>query len=152
MRNVASRAASSWSGFGRAFAINFLWINLSETWRYLVVIRPALQDLFSPSAGIAEMSLPILASWMVWDTVLIMAATGFYWLWVQRFGRNWRSIMQASGAFTLTVFGLVWLGVVNMGFVPPRFLILALPLAFAEQMVAAWIVARWAFKNPSAPA
>ena len=48
--------------------------------------------------------------------------------------------MLAAGALTVTVLGLIWLGVANMGLAPITFLYAALPLGFAEQAIAAFIV------------
>ncbi len=125
-----------------AFLINFVWINLSEVARYFLVVRPMLHTAFPGDTGVAPMNLGIFAVWGLWDLVLIAAATGFYWLWLERFGDGLRQILYASAAFTLTVFGLLWLGVANMGLAPYAMIVVALPLAWAEQGIASWIVAR----------
>jgi hypothetical protein len=125
-----------------AFLINFVWINLSEVARYFLVVRPMLHTAFPGDAEVAPMSLGIFAVWGLWDLVLIAAATGFYWLWLERFGDGLRQILYASAAFSLTVFGLLWLGVANMGLAPYTIIVAALPLAWAEQGIACWIVAR----------
>ena len=119
---------------------NMAWINASEVWRYFSVIRPKLQGTFAGDPSIGAMSPSLILSWIVWDTVLILAATGFYWLYAGRFGANLRQAALASLFFTLTVFGLLWLGAVNMGLVPASFIGAALPLAWAEQFIAALIV------------
>jgi hypothetical protein len=87
--------------------------------------------------------LQTFASWSVWDSWLIVAATGFYWLYMNWVGRGIRQALVSATLLTVTVFGLIWLGVVNMGFVPARFIWIAVPLAWIEQVVAAMIV-RWA--------
>lgn len=125
-----------------AFLINFVWINLSEVARYFLVVRPMLQAAFPGDAAVAPMSLAIFAVWGLWDLALIAAATGFFWLWLERFGDGPRQILYASAAFTLTVFGLLWLGVANMGLAPYSMIVAALPLAWVEQGIACWIVAR----------
>ena len=125
-----------------AFLINFVWINLSEVVRYFLVVRPMLHAAFPGDAEVAPMSLGIFVVWGLWDLVLIAAATGFFWLWLERFGDGLRQIVYASAAFSLTVFGLLWLGVANMGLAPYTMIVVALPLAWAEQGIACWIVAR----------
>lgn len=125
-----------------AFLINFLWINLSEVARYFLVVRPMLHAAFPGDSGVAPMSFVIFAAWGLWDLVLVASATGFFWLWLERFGGGLRQVLIASMAFTLTVFGLLWFAVANMGLAPYAMIFAALPLAWAEQAVACWIVAR----------
>lgn len=124
---------------------NFFWINLSEIWRYFVVVKPMLEAAFPQSTNIAAVTPVIFLSWMVWDTVLIISATGFYLLYLEKFSPRLSHAVTAASAFTITVFGLLWLGVVNMGLVPHHFLWTTLPLAWVEQVVAALIVI-WAMR------
>jgi hypothetical protein len=148
MTNLANTALPdadpSWKRrtFWAALIANFVWINASEIWRFLAVIRPMLQEAYPGRSDIGPFTLPVFASWSVWDTVLILAATGFYWLYLGWAGQTVRDALVAATYFTVTIFGLIWLGVVNMGFVPPSFIWAALPLAWIEQAVAALIVWR----------
>ena len=128
------------SGVWLALGLNMIWVNLSEVWRYFAIIKPMLHDTFPGDVSIAAVTPGIFASWMLWDTVLIVAATGFYWLYLTQMGQTLKQVLLAATYFTLTIFGLIWLGVVNMGLVPLRFLFAALPLAWVEQVVAAWLV------------
>jgi hypothetical protein len=129
--------------FWIAIAINFLWINASEIWRYLAIVKPMLHEAYPGRADIAPFDLPTFASWSLWDSWLIVTATGFYWLYMNWAGRGIRQALVSATLLTVTVFGLIWLGVVNMGFVPARFIWIAVPLAWIEQVIAAMIV-RWA--------
>jgi hypothetical protein len=126
--------------FWIALAINFLWINASEIWRYLAIVKPMLHAAYPGRADIAPFDVPTFASWSVWDSWLILAATGFYWLYLNWAGRGVRQALIAATLLTVTVFGLIWLGVVNMGFVPARFIWIAVPLAWVEQVIAALVV------------
>lgn len=130
-------------GFWTALIINFFWINASEIWRYLAVVKPMLHEVYPGRADIAPFDLPTFALWSVWDTWLILAATGFYWIYLNWAGQNMRQSLVAATLFTVTVFGLLWFGAVNMGLVPARFIWIAIPLAWVEQAVAA-IIVRWA--------
>ncbi|MEL6528568.1 MAG: hypothetical protein AAGK01_02890 [Pseudomonadota bacterium] len=123
-----------------ALWLNFLWINASEIVRYFFVVRPMLRAAFPGQEHIAPMGWGIFAIWGVWDLILIAAATGFFWLWLERFGYRLRQVMLGSGVFTLSVFGLLWLGIANMGLAPYSMMAVALPLAWIEQAVACWIV------------
>lgn len=128
------------SAFITAFWLNFVWINLSEVARYFLVVRPILHEAFPGHAEIAPMNWSIFALWGIWDLILIAAATGFYWLWLEKLGDDLRQIALASGGFTVTIFGLLWLGVANMGLAPYSMIVAALPLAWIEQAIACWIV------------
>ena len=130
-----ARRAFLWALFA-----NFIWINASEIARYFFVIRPMLRQLLAGQEGVAPMSWSIFGLWGIWDAILIVAATGFYWLWLDKFGKGWPQIVMASAAFTVTLFGLLWLGVANMGLAPYSLLLAALPLAWLEQAGACWIV------------
>jgi len=138
--------ARSKNGFWLALLLNFIWVNLSEIWRYLVVVRPMIQAIFPAQADKAPFTLPVFMSWSVWDTWLIFAATGFYWLYLNWAGLGMKQALIAATAFTITVFGLLWLGIVNMGLLPPHFIWNALPLAWVEQAVAAAIVS-WVMRQ-----
>jgi hypothetical protein len=133
-------------GLKIAFAFNFLWINLSETLRYLLVVRPMLLEAFPEDPKVAPVDWPTLMIWGLWDLLLIIAATGFYWLWLQRFGAGISQILSGSLALSLTLFGLLWLGIANMGLAPIDLLWVALPLAWIEQAIACAIVA-WALRR-----
>ena len=128
------------NSFWLALGLNFIWINFSEVVRYFGLIKPMLHGSFPGQTHIAAVTPGIFASWMVWDTILIVAATGFYWIYLHYFAVTVRNAVISAAAFTVTVFGLIWLGVVNMGLAPASFIWAALPLAWLEQLIAAYIV------------
>ena len=147
--NTQTDSAQTRRAFLTALAANFVWINASEIWRYLAVVKPLLHQTFRGRADIAPFDLQTFAIWSVWDSILILAATGFYWIYLDWAGRQITQALKAATCFTLTVFGLLWLGVFNMGLVPSNFIWAALPLAWVEQAVAALIV-YWAMgRNPN---
>jgi len=126
--------------FWEALVLNFVWINLSEVARYFLLIKPMLHEAFPGEDHIAAVTPAIFASWMVWDTVLILAATGFYWMFLRQLSPSLKTALLGATWFTFTVFGLIWLGIANMGLAPASFIGAALPLAWLEQAVAALIV------------
>ena len=128
------------NAFWLALGLNFIWINISEVARYFGLVKPMLHEAFPQADHIAAVTPTIFASWMIWDTILILAATGFFWIFLQQFGGTLRNVLVGSVCFTVTVFGLLWLGVANMGLAPISFLWAALPLAWLEQLIAAYIV------------
>ena len=144
---VTNAQALSGSRIPRAFLLalgfNFLWINASEVWRYLYVIKPLLKETFPNNPNIAPFDLATFAIWSVWDLILVFAATGFYWIYLTFAGPSVRQSIVAASYFTITLFGLIWIGIFNMGFAPAYFIWVALPLAWIEQIIAALIV--WKF-------
>lgn len=127
-------------GIWTALVINFFWINASEIWRYLYVVRPMLLDALPGQKGVALFNLPMFGLWSIWDTWLIATATGFYWFFQRCFGRSFGQAVNAATLFTITIFGLIWFGVANMGLLSYNFVWVAVPLAWLEQVVAALIV------------
>lgn len=150
--DTASRAAigvASARQFWIAIAINTVWINASEIWRYLMVVKPMLHEAFPGRADIAPFTPSVFGLWSIWDSWLVFAATGFYWLYLHWTGSSIRQALTAAALFTMTVFGLLWFANANMGLVPIRFFWNAVPLAWVEQAVAALIV-MWVMKRNKA--
>jgi hypothetical protein len=144
---IANQPAPSVKGWLMpALLGNMLWINASETARYFVIVRPILHDAFPSAPHVAAVTPGIFAIWVVWDSMLILAATGFYWLYLTHFGTAIRNVIIAATCLTITLFGLLWLGVANMGLAPLSLLWAALPLALLEQVISALIV-RWAMQR-----
>ena len=146
MTDIPQTTTHNPRAFWLALALNFVWINVSEVWRYFAIVKPKLLETFPDVAGIAPTSPGIIASWMLWDTVLILAATGTYWLFLKDDALSLSRAYFVATCFTITVFGLIWLGIANMGLAPISFLWAALPLAWAEQAIAALIVL-WAMRR-----
>ncbi|MEP2734986.1 MAG: hypothetical protein ABJP34_01715 [Erythrobacter sp.] len=143
---INAGATSIPTAFWWALGLNFIWINASEVVRYFGLIKPMLHEAFPKVDNIAIISPSIFASWMFWDTILILAAAGFYWMFFKQFGATAKNAILSSIAFTITIIGLIWIGIVNMGLAPSKFIWVALPLAWIEQVVAAFIVF-WAIKR-----
>jgi|GEM_PF-493158 len=146
-QNISTKERKSMpEPFWLALGLNFIWINISEVARYFGLIKPMLHETFPGQSHIAAVTPFIFASWMVWDTILIVAATGFYWIYLNYAGATIRNVLISATAFTVTIFGLIWLGIVNMGLAPTDFIWVALPLAWLEHLIAAYIVL-WAIKR-----
>lgn len=143
---TSTRKKLTKSPFVMALLFNMIWVNISEVVRYFGLVKPMLHETFPGQDNIAMVTPMIFGSWMVWDTILIFAGTGFYWLYLEKFGRTKSNAVLCASAFTLTVFGLLWLGIVNMGLLPTSFIWSALPLAWGEQVIAALIV-NWCMRK-----
>jgi hypothetical protein len=147
MANQPALSAKGW--VMPALLGNMLWINASEIARYFAIVRPMLQDAFPGASQVGAVTPGIFAIWVVWDTILILAATGFYALYLAHFSTTIPNAIIAATCLTITLFGLLWLGVANMGLAPLSLLWAALPLAWFEQIIAALIV-RWAMQRKRA--
>lgn len=90
----------------------------------------------------APMNLSVFLIWGIWDTILVAAATTIPWLALTVFGPTLRHTIIAGTGVWLTVFGLLWIGIWNMNLTSLPVLLVALPLAWVEMTVAAFIV-RW---------
>lgn len=131
-----------------ALLANFLWMNASEVFRYLVFVMPMMRSALPELPGVAPMSLPVFAVWGLWDALLILATTGFSWLFVGRYGAGWRQGALAGTLVWLAVFVLLWLALLNMSLATPAVLAAALPLSWLELAVAGLIVAAAARRWP----
>ncbi len=126
-----------------ALGVNFLWINVSEVFRYFVFIMPMMRDALPMVPDAAPMNVPVFLIWGVWDTILVLAATIIPWLALTTFGAGARQTVLTGTGVWLTIFGLIWIGIYNMNLTSPQVVMTALPLAWLEMVVAAFVV-RWA--------
>jgi hypothetical protein len=131
--------------FVTALVLNTIWINLSEVFRYFAFVMPMMREALPGVPDVAPMNLPVFLIWGVWDTILVVAATGFAWLILERFGRSAQVAIAAGSAVWAAVFVVLWLGLWNMNLATTGILAVALPLAWVEMVVAALIV-RWAMR------
>lgn len=128
------------SPFLAALFINFLWINLSEVFRYFVFVMPMMREAFPGVSDIAPMNIPVFLIWGVWDTILVVTATLLPWMAMKTFGASpMRAIGYGTGVW-FAVFVILWLGLYNMNLATPAVLAVALPLAWIEMIVAALVV------------
>jgi len=126
-----------------ALLINAIWINISEVFRYFAFVMPMMRDAFPMITNIAPMNLSVFLIWGFWDTILVFGATAILWMIQERSGRS-TVVALASGTFVWAiVFVILWLGLWNMNIATPAILAIALPLAWLEMIVAAFIVS-WA--------
>ena len=134
---------ASWrTPFTYALAINFLWINLSEVFRYFVFVMPMMREALPLVSDVAPMSLSVFLIWGIWDTILAAAATTAPWLALSIFGATLRTTLLAATGVWLSIFGLIWIGIYNMNLTTWQIVLTALPLAWFEMIIAALVV-RW---------
>lgn len=120
--------------------ITSVWINLSEVFRYFVLVMPRVKSFFDDKLGVAEMDLGIFSIWGLWDTLLTAVLVFFFWLFAKSFGNNRKSIFISGTIVWLAVFVVFWVATANMGLSEWRVLLITLPLSWIEMIVGAWIV------------
>ena len=129
--------------FGFALLANLVWINASEVFRYFAFVMPMMRQALPQLPDVAPMNLPVFLIWGVWDTVLLLAVTGYAQLHLERFGRTPAQALLAGTLIWAAIFVILWLGLFNMNLASLRVLAVALPLSWLEMVLAAFIV-RWA--------
>lgn len=133
-----------------ALGLNFLWINVSEVFRYFAFVMPMMREALPSLPHVAPMNLPVFMVWGLWDTILILVATFVPWMAMQVFGASFRRAVIYGTGVWLSVFVILWLGLFNMNLATPQILAIALPLAWLEMVVAAVIVWWCAQRNATA--
>lgn len=126
-----------------SIGLNFIWINASEVFRYFAFVMPMMREAFPEIANIAPMDIPVFLVWGVWDTVLILSVCTIAWLSLGRFGLSLKNVLTVGTGIWLTIFGILWLGLFNMNLATVHIMLVALPLAWLEIIIAVYIV-RWA--------
>lgn len=119
-----------------------IWINISEVFRYFVLVMPRVKSFFDNKLGVADMDLGIFAIWGVWDTLLTGVLVFIYWLYSQVFGNSNRSVFISGTIVWSAVFVIFWVATANMGLSEWNILWITLPLSWMEMIIGAWIASK----------
>ncbi len=120
--------------------ITSLWVNVSEVFRYFVLVRPEMHEYLSVVPNVADMNWGIFAVWGLWDTLLTALYVFLFWLCAQAFGNNLRTVLISGFISWCFFFLLFWVGMANMNLSSWGYLLIVLPLALLETIVAAFII------------
>ncbi len=120
--------------------ISSLWVNVSEVFRYFVLVRPEMHEYLSVVPNVADMNWGIFAVWGLWDTLLTALYVFLFWLCAQAFGNNLRTVLISGFISWCFFFLLFWVGMANMNLSSWGYLLIVLPLALLETIVAAFII------------
>ena len=146
MNNQTSSALSRQT-FVLVTLITSLWINVSEVFRYFVIVRPEVQTTLAAIPNVADMNWGIFAIWGAWDTLLTAFVVALAWLWQQTYPKE-RIITQAiaAGSIAWILFVLFWVAMANMGLSRWAFVPIPLVLSWIEMTVgtyiALWLICR----------
>lgn len=130
-----------WKPFITITLITSIWINISEVFRYFILVMPHVKGYWNDVKHIADMNWIIFSIWGLWDTLLTAMVVFLFWLYSRLFGNTIRSIFAVGTLAWLFFFVLYWVGVANMGYSDWSILMLTLPLSLLELIIAAWIAA-----------
>ena len=119
-----------------------IWINISEVFRYFVLVMPRVRSFFNHKIGVAEMDLSIFSIWGFWDTLLTAILVFIFWLYAKTFGNNNKSILISATIVWLAVFVIFWVATANMGLSNWGILLITLPLSLLEMIVGTWIASK----------
>ena len=126
--------------------INGLWINASEIFRYFAFVMPMMRDAFETVPGVAPMNIQVFLSWGGWMAILLVALTGFVWLYLEKFGYGVWNALTSATLFWAATFVILWLGLYNMNLATPQIMAVALPLAWLELAIGAVII-NWSMQK-----
>jgi hypothetical protein len=129
-------------GLGMAILLNLVWVNISEVFRYFAFVMPMMREALQMVPGVAPMNIPVFLIWGVWDTIVILAITTVSWLCFERFGYSKRNAVLAGTAVWVSIFVVLWVGLWNMNLADVKTMMIALPLAWLEMVVAA-LITNW---------
>ncbi len=119
-----------------------LWVQTSEVFRYLVIVRPEMQEHLSTVPDVANMTIPIFLIWGLWGTLLTGLMVFLFWLCAQAFGNTRKTIVVSGTISWCFFFVLFWIGMANMNLSAWGFAIVVLPLALIETLIASFIASR----------
>ncbi len=123
--------------------ITSIWVNASELVRYFSYVRPKMQAFFPyiPEMG-KILDIQILAVWGFWDSLITVLYVFLFWLCAQVFGNTWKSIVISGVMSWAFFFVLYWVGTANMLLADWSDLLVVLPMALLETLVASYIASR----------
>jgi hypothetical protein len=125
--------------FLKLVLITSIWVNISEVFRYFVIVVPALKKYLAVLSDFAPVNWSVVLVWGVWDTILTAGIVFITWLCYKTYGKSTKSILTAGVVSWAMFFLLYWVGMANMNLTKVDLLAYTLPLSLLETTVGAWI-------------
>lgn len=144
----ASAIRFPWRLYTATFMIASMWIHASENFRYLLFVRPMLQESLSMVPDVAPMNPAVFVSWGIWDTMLSAMTVLTWWLYAQVFGPSIRSAVIAGTISWLSSFVFFWHAFANLNLATAADLLVEPSLSWVELVVVS-LIARWCFGWPA---
>ncbi len=128
--------------FIKIVLITSIWVNISEVFRYFIIVMPEMHRDLAAIPNVAPMNLFVFSIWGIWDTILTASIVYVTWLCHSKFKSKNRTILIAGIFSWIMFFLLFWIGMINMNLANPKMLLYTLPLSLFETLVAAWITTK----------
>src|SRR5688572_3614003 len=106
--------------FVKITLLTSIWINVSEVFRYFIIVMPTMRKELSVIPNVAPMNWIVFSIWGVWDTILTASIVFITWLCYKNYGRNTKMIFIAGTTSWAVFFLLFWIGMVNMNLANPK--------------------------------
>lgn len=116
-----------------------VWVQISETLRYLLLVVPIMK---SNAAPIPETTTVILVIWFCWGLLLTALTVFLFWMFAQIFGHTTGTIFCSATVSWGFFFVLYWVGTANMGLADWSILWVVLPLSWFELFIATYIASK----------
>lgn len=126
--------------FKIALLANFIWINVSEVFRYFAFVMPMMREGLPGVKNVASMGGREMLIWAAWDTILVFTLTFVVWIFLDRFGSTLKHSLIGALLVWMAVFVIFWVGAANMNLAPLQVVVIALPLSCLEMLIGGWIV------------
>ena len=123
--------------------ITSIWVNISKLLRYFCYVRPQMQEYFSSIPNMGRIwDMQIIAVWGLWDTLITFLYVFLFWLCAQAFGNNTKSVFISGFMSWAFFFVLYWVASANMYLASWSNLVVVLPMALFETLVASYIASK----------
>lgn len=122
-----------------------IWIQIAEIARAALVAWPRMTSFFGDRfqiIGPNEVELSHALIWFGWGTILTVVLVFIYWLCINTFGNNFKSVLITATVTTMATVGLFWIGFVNLGLGEWSTAFIILPLVLIELVLGAWIASK----------
>ena len=125
--------------------ITSIWINIAETARAYFVAFPKISAFYEGKIeiiGLDKLEVSHALIWGTWDTILTAVLVFLFWLCLQVFGNNLKSIIISGTVTCFATIGIFWIGTVNTGLGTWSTAFIIFPLAWIELVIGAWIASK----------
>ena len=119
--------------------ITSIWINISEVFRYFLIVMPEMKSFLHMVPNVADMNLGIFALWGIWDTVLSTLVVFSFWLMAEKFGYSKKTALWAGTFSWFWLFFMFWFASANMNLSSWSFVIIPMVLSWIEMSIASHI-------------
>ncbi|MEK7485503.1 MAG: hypothetical protein AABZ60_14350 [Planctomycetota bacterium] len=113
-----------------------VWVHLAEASRFFLIVTPIMEKEIPQLPLVTEISLSTWISWAIWDTLLSSMYVWMTWLTIQVYGKSLKYGIFAGVISWVFFFLLFWIAMLNMNLASLKVVLIALPLALVETIIA----------------